>query len=139
MSFAITGLSIGVSRVAARFGRVERQVNGAVAKGMRRGCRGGVGLIRANAQGRPGPRRIWGDYLRSWDSQVQRVGDNKVLGIIGSDAPQGPKLEYGWDGEDSLGRYSFQPPYPHIGPAVPEIEKLCFDEIHEAIIEMLKS
>lgn len=72
----------------------------------------GLAKVRANASGRPGPRRVSGDYKR--DMNVEH--DGPFTSTIGTGAPQGPRLEFGFVGEDSLGRHYDQPPYPHWNP-----------------------
>ena len=73
--------------------------------------------VQANAAGRPGPRRVTGQYARS----IRRRSRPLVAGgytDIGTDAPQGRRLEVGFARADSLGRRYHQPPYPHFGPAL---------------------
>lgn len=38
--------------------------------------------------------------------------------LIGTTAPQGRRLEFGFTGTDRLGRHYNQPPYPHVAPAL---------------------
>lgn len=79
--------------------------------------------VMANASGRPGPRRVTGDYLRSISAQP--LGQYGGSGwFVGTNAPQGPRLEFGFVGVDSLGRHYDQPPYPHFGPAADWMEPL---------------
>jgi hypothetical protein len=77
--------------------------------------------IRANASGRPGPNVITGRYRESWtieDFPVSNGGGAEV----GTRQPQGRRLEFGfYDMTDSLGRHYFQPPFPHVEPAVNEL------------------
>ena len=77
--------------------------------------------IKANASGRPGPRRRTGDYVRSWTSQVTKTPGDGATGIVGTNKPQARRLEYGFVGPDRLGRVYNQPPFPHVGPAVDTI------------------
>jgi hypothetical protein len=77
--------------------------------------------VRANASGRPGPNAPTGDYRRSIAHEHQATGDH-ATSYVGTNAPQGARLEFGFHGEDSLGRHYDQPPYPHFGPAVDQIE-----------------
>lgn len=78
--------------------------------------------IKANASGRPGPRTITGDYRRSWNTQYGKVeGDRRA--VVGTNAPQGRRLEYGFVGTDSLGRHYNQPPFPHVQPAIDRIQE----------------
>lgn len=76
--------------------------------------------VMAKASGRPGPNVITGDYRRSISMQVEEA-PARVSVIVGTNAPQGRRLEFGFHGADSLGRYYNQPPYPHFGPAIDEI------------------
>lgn len=72
----------------------------------------GLAKVRANASGRPGPRRVTGNYKRSMN--VEYVGPYEA--IIGTNAPQGRRLEFGFVGTDSLGRHYNQAPLPHWQP-----------------------
>lgn len=73
--------------------------------------------VKANASGRPGPKAKTGDYRRSWMSSITSNGYD-IEGTVGTNRPQGPRLEFGFVGADRLGRVYNQPPYPHLGPAV---------------------
>ncbi|MGM9465380.1 HK97 gp10 family phage protein [Streptomyces murinus] len=76
--------------------------------------------IKANASGRPGPNAPTGDYRRSWTYEFSTSGMT-VEAVVGTNKPQGRRLEYGFVGADSLGRIYNQPPFPHVGPAVEQI------------------
>lgn len=73
--------------------------------------------VKANASGRPGPRVITGDYRRSINGEVGIAQDLSIEGTVGTAKVQGPRLEYGFNGADRLGRIYHQPPYAHFGPA----------------------
>jgi hypothetical protein len=45
-----------------------------------------------------------------------------IIGTVGTNAPQGLRLENGFVGADSLGRVYNQPPYPHFSPAAVQTE-----------------
>lgn len=77
--------------------------------------------IKGHASGRPGPNAPTGDYRRSWTTEFGRHNGDKAA-IVGTNAPQGRRLENGFVGTDSLGRHYNQPPYPHVRPAMLEIE-----------------
>jgi hypothetical protein len=78
-------------------------------------------LIQENASGRPGPNIITGDYHGSWRIEPFGVPDGGGA-VIGTDRPQGRRLEYGfYDMTDSIGRHFFQVPRPHVEPAVNEL------------------
>jgi len=79
--------------------------------------------IKANASGRPGPNAPTGDYRRSWTYEMS-TGPDQVTAIVGTNKPQARRLEFGFVGEDSLGRLYNQPPYPHVGPALEKIRPL---------------
>lgn len=78
------------------------------------------------ASGPPGPRAITGDYRASWNTQKTEETPDSVTFTVGTDRPQGRRLEYGFVGRDALGRVYNQPPYPHLQPAIdatrPEFE-----------------
>lgn len=78
-----------------------------------------TGVI-AHASGRPGPRRRTGDYTRSW-SAITHVRSGEVVSDVGTNAPQGPRLEFGFTGVDALGRHYNQPAFPHARPALDEV------------------
>lgn len=84
----------------------------------------------------PGPNVATGDYLRSWEVNFDMSAD-VLIGLVGTNAPQARRLEFGWyeaadvrtrkpSGRlaDRGGRRGFQPPYPHIEPAIRRIEPM---------------
>lgn len=77
--------------------------------------------VKARASGRPGPRAQTGDYRRSIDLEFGHDG-MEVYAEVGTNKPQGRRLEHGFVGPDSLGRVFAQQPLPHFGPAFDEIE-----------------
>jgi hypothetical protein len=92
--------------------------------------------IRANASGRPGPNVVTGRYRASWQVVADRVpGGARV--IVGTEAPQGRRLEFGFVGTDSLGRTYNQPPFPHVGPAVQQTEQDLPEAIKRTIMEVI--
>lgn len=88
--------------------------------------------IQAKASGRPGPNAPTGDYRRSWGT---RYSGNAFVSTasVGTNMPQGRRLELGFVGADSLGRIYNQPPYPHVGPAAQEIEPLFLAELSKLV------
>lgn len=79
----------------------------------------GLARVRANASGRPGPRRVTGDYLR----QMSVEHDGAFAATIGTGAPQARRLEFGFmNMTDRLGRTFKQPAYPHWTPMADWIE-----------------
>lgn len=77
--------------------------------------------VKAHASGRPGPRAVTGDYRRSITTEYGRYRGSRAA-IVGTNSPQGRRLEFGFNGADSLGRVYHQPPFPHFRPAADEID-----------------
>lgn len=71
--------------------------------------------LKLHASGRPGPRRITGDYTRQMNMQAEH-GAEGVKVTIGGTGVQGPRLEFGFTGTDSRGRRYNQRAFPHYGP-----------------------
>lgn len=104
---------------------------------MRRVGRQGVARIRQNASGRPGPNVITGAYRASWRSETRGIPHGAEC-TIGTNAPQGRRLEFGfWDMTDSIGRHFFQPPYPHVQPAIGHIEDALREQMSAVVREVL--
>lgn len=78
------------------------------------------GRVKARAAGRPGPRMQTGDYNRSIGLRVGIEEGGVIAASVGTNRPQGRRLEFGFHGVDSLGRRYDQPPFPHFGPALDE-------------------
>lgn len=128
----ISGTLLGLTDLTSRVNQIERDMGRAVEKAMARTALGGQSIVRGKARGRPGPRVITGDYNRSIVGDWSRGGDI-VAAIIGSNAPQALRLEFGFHGPDALGRFYNQPPFPHFGPSVPEIGDLGVREVTAAV------
>lgn len=89
-------------------------------------------LIMERASGRPGPNVISGDYRSSWKPEPFGVPDGGGV-EVGTREPQGRRLEYGFMHRyDSLGRFYRQPPFPHVEPAVNELEQDILDPFRAA-------
>ncbi|MEV0446303.1 hypothetical protein AB0I46_46175, partial [Streptomyces spectabilis] len=56
-----------------------------------------------------------------------------IVAEVGTNAPQGRRLEFGFVGVDSLGRHYNQPPFPHLGPAVATFGPLLVQELRSAV------
>lgn len=82
--------------------------------------------VRARASGRPGPRRQTGDYRRNIAAQTRQIAPGVWQAEVGTNSPQGRRLERGFVGTDSLGRPYNQQPFPHFGPALDETEPEYF-------------
>jgi hypothetical protein len=79
----------------------------------------------------PGPNVVTGDYVLSWQIEYGIVATS-----VFTDAPQADRLEYGFHGVDSIGRRYDQRAYPHVGPAVDEVEEETGAKA-EALIDLL--
>jgi hypothetical protein len=88
--------------------------------------------VKAAASGRPGPNVITGDYRRSITLEMGMV-EGMPSAIVGTAAPQGRRLEYGFVGADSLGRHYNQPPFPHFDPPLAQI----IEELTAALAELV--
>lgn len=92
--------------------------------------------VRAHASGRPGPEIQTGEYVGSIGVAISGGGPSRSV-EVGTDEPQGRRLEYGFYGQtDALGRTFYQPPYPHFGPAVDETEG-ALDAALAAVVGLL--
>lgn len=86
--------------------------------------------IQAGASGRPGPRVVTGDYRRSWSTRfTPNAGGGTAR--VGTNRPQARRLEYGFVGQDRIGRYYNQPPRPHVGPAVDATQTLLTSAVRD--------
>jgi hypothetical protein len=94
-------------------------------------------LIQAHASGRPGPNIVTTRYHASWRVLPERIANGTQV-VVGTEAVQGPRLEFGFVGTDSLGRTYNQPPYPHVGPAIDEFRKKYPDMIMRAVREAIE-
>lgn len=113
---------VGAGTVALGFEQASAKTRAEMAAVVNRAGTLMLTKVRAHASGRPGPRAQTGDYRRSWSkTPVMREGDGATV-IVGTNAPQGRRLEFGFNGEDRLGRRFNQPPFPHVEPAFAEIE-----------------
>lgn len=88
-----------------------------------------LGLIKRNASGRPGPEVVTGAYRESWHIERQENAH-----IVTTWAPQAMRLEYGFVGEDALGRDYAQPPFPHVNPAADQIENVYIEDMVRVVV-----
>ena len=95
----------------------------------------GVARIQQNASGRPGPNVITGRYRASWRSETRGIPYGAEC-TIGTNEPQGRRLEFGFVGPDSLGRVYNQPPFPHVQPALPTIEETLREQMRAGVGEL---
>lgn len=95
--------------------------------------------VKGRASGRPGPRMITGDYNRSITLIITATAGS-ISASIGTNSPQGPRLEYGFasgispqGGVDILGRHFEQPPFPHFGPAFDQVSSAYRAEMSRGV------
>jgi hypothetical protein len=119
----ITGRVVGAGAVSAGFTVTGELARKAMRTVIRRNTYRLETLVKAHASGRPGPNAPTGDYRRSINSQVVDTS-LYVVGYVGTNAVQGRRLEQGFTGTDSLGRYYDQPPYPHFGPGADQLSPI---------------
>lgn len=98
-------LAANLRRMAVEFPKAARTAT-------RKTATDTLGKVKANASGRPGPRRVTGDYTRT----MNMVSDGDTS-VVGTNAAQSLRLEHGYHGTDSIGRSYSQPPYEHWRPA----------------------
>lgn len=82
--------------------------------------------------GKDGPRLLTGHYNRSITKASTRT-PTSVTVLVGTDAPQGRRLELGFHGADALGRTYAQRPYPHFAPALDEVAPKFARAVAEAV------
>lgn len=58
--------------------------------------------------------------------------------LVGTDVPYGPRIEYGFAGQDKLGRTYHQAPRPYLRPAFDETRDAVVDEVGEAVKDQLR-
>lgn len=128
----MTALESNAAEIGRDLGELAKAVPAVLTRGL---MQGGLLLeanIKARASGRPGPRARTGDYRRSWNTRnVGTILKPRVS--VGTNKPQGPRLEFGFTGVDALGRRYDQPPYAHAGPATDESEAAVLLVVTRAI------
>ncbi|MEU0624978.1 hypothetical protein ABZ329_29475 [Streptomyces rubiginosohelvolus] len=125
-------------QLADRLDRAATRVGPAIHRAVQHTGELGRARIRGNASGRPGPNVITGAYRNSWETNTRRLPYGAMC-TIGTNAPQGRRLEFGFMGmTDSLGRTYHQPPFPHVGPAIGFIGATLMMEMRYAVAEVLR-
>jgi hypothetical protein len=123
--------------LADRLEHAASKIGPAVQKAVKHTGTLGAARIRGFASGRPGPNVISGDYRSSWQPTPTRRLPYGAMCTIGTTEPQGRRLEFGFVGTDSLGRYYDQKPFPHVQPALPFIEQTLMASMRLAVAEVL--
>ncbi|MFD9004387.1 hypothetical protein ACFV0T_26100 [Streptomyces sp. NPDC059582] len=122
--------------LADHFDQAAARIGPAIARGINHTATLGIARIRGNASGRPGPNVITGAYRSSWQAHPRGLPHGAMC-TLGTNAPQGRRLEWGFTGIDSLGRSYDQPPFPHVEPAIPFIESTLMASMRFAVAEVL--
>ncbi|MEW2402130.1 HK97 gp10 family phage protein [Streptomyces sp. NPDC046862] len=123
--------------LADRLERAATKIGPAVQRAVKHTGELGAARIRGYASGRPGPNVISGDYRSSWQPTPTRRLPYGASCTIGTNEPQGRRLEFGFVGPDSLGRVYDQKPFPHVQPALPFIETTLLASMRIAVSEVL--
>ena len=79
-----------------------------------------------------------GTYRRSFAMETTEKTAERCTVVVGTDAPQARRLEYGFVGPDKLGRVYNQAPRPHIRPALDENRKTAVDEFRAAVGDIIR-
>jgi hypothetical protein len=103
----------GFDEMATNLFARSRLVRAQVEAGLRESIEKLQAVTQQNASGRPGPNIVTGSYHDSW---FTAAGAEQA--VLSNFQPQALRLEFGFVGTDSLGRFYNQPPYAHLGPAV---------------------
>jgi hypothetical protein len=122
--------------LAEKLELAAKKIGPAIAHGVEHTGTLGKARIAGNASGRPGPNVITGDYRGSWRTETRRLPYGAIC-TLGTDRPQGRRLEWGFTGTDSIGRSYNQPPFPHVQPALPFIEATLMASMRLALAEVL--
>lgn len=119
--------------LAANIANTERGVGAGVERAMRNSAYDLRDNIVAHAHGRPGPNVNDGDYIASW--RVRGHGANRAVTSwsVYTQEPYAHRLEEGFYGYDSLGRFYNQPPFPHVRPAIDELSPQIQLRVAEAV------
>ncbi|MFI7096842.1 hypothetical protein [Streptomyces lydicus] len=124
-------------QLADRLEAAAHRIGPAVAHSVEHAAELGRAQIKGNASGRPGPNVITGAYRNSWQIETRHLPYGAQC-TIGTEAPQGRRLEFGFVGADSLGRIYNQPPFPHVQPALPAMTAALRFGMLSALEEVLR-
>ncbi|MET9436872.1 HK97 gp10 family phage protein [Streptomyces sp. NPDC006551] len=128
--------TIGLDELGDRLDAAADALEPVIQRRMRHVGAQGVAAIRRNASGRPGPNVITGAYRASWQD-AHRPIPHGAMCTLGTTKPQGRRLEFGfYDMTDSLGRHFFQPPFPHVQPALPFIGAVLREQMGLVVEEV---
>lgn len=106
----MNGSVIGLGGVLAALDGMGAAATAPVAAGVNEAAQWGQGAVAAVAPYKTG------DYARSIKASKPTITPTSVEATVGTNRPQGRRLEFGFVGEDALGRYYNQAPRPHWEP-----------------------
>lgn len=84
----------------------------------------------------PGPNVATGDYRRSWHADTGYDASGDPVALVSTNSPQAARLEYGFADTDSAGRTFNQPAYPHVRPAIEQVQPGFEQAIRTALREL---
>lgn len=122
---------IGGAELARKLAALGEAVAGEVLAGA---VRSGALLVQNDAK-RMAPYRT-GTLRRSIHTEVES-GAGQATAEIGTDVPYGARVEFGFEGKDSLGREYHQPAQPYLRPALDENMDAAAQEIGDALRKAL--
>ena len=118
-------IEVDTSQIEAQF-RKAAQGNAAISRAIGRG-----GLLLETAIKAHAPVDT-GDYRRSWNTRLTNTPSGPIA-TVGTNKPQGRRLEFGFTGTDAIGRTYNQPPQPHVEPAILQSRPKIIAEIEKVI------
>ena len=127
------GVHTNAGKVAAEFFLSSPKLEADIVRITRNSGRRLRTAVRRNASGGVGPEIQSGEYRDSWQVKFRSNVAGSAVSIVGTDKIQGYRLEYGFNGADSLGRVYSQPPNPHVEPAVAEVGPVFVAQMEAAV------
>jgi hypothetical protein len=102
---------VGARNIAGQFIAKAATIDAEVEVALEKNAQALLLMIQSRAPVRTGA------YRASW--HIERQGNQR---LVGSGAPYGRRLEFGFMGTDALGRSYHQAPQPHVRPSADAIE-----------------
>lgn len=117
--------------------RTANKINGSMLKAVQDYTQTLEGEIKSRQGKPPAPNIVTTDYIGSWVHKVTQAGEI-VEGIVGTEKPQGRRLEFGFVGPDRLGRVYHQQPRPHVAPSIEATTKAWGKTWEGVVVDALK-
>ena len=102
---------------ATKMNRVANKIHGSMLKAVQDYAQTLEDEIVARQGTPPAPNIHTTDYQGSWSHKATQAGET-VEAVVGTNKPQGRRLEFGFIGPDRKGRVYHQAPRPHVAPAI---------------------